>query len=75
MTRDEYKRLVLQSANEAGDLDPPRLTSWFLMQEILVEMEIQDRTIKMVPSRSDPMRWVITDAGRALLMGETHSQT
>ena len=39
MTRDEYKMLVLESAGEGGRIDPPRLTSWFLMHEILVEME------------------------------------
>ena len=64
MTRDEYKRLVLESADEDGRLDPPRLTSWLLMHEILVEMEIQDRFIKMTSARSEPMRWRITDHGR-----------
>lgn len=70
MTRDEYKRLVLQSATEAGDISPPRLTNWFLMQAILVEMEIQDRTIKMTSARSDPMRWAITETGRLLIRGD-----
>ena len=34
MTRDEYKRLVLQSATTDGEISPPQLTSWSLRQEI-----------------------------------------
>lgn len=64
MTGDEYKLRVLQSADESGRLHPPRLTNWFLMQSMLVEMEIHDRTIKMTSARSEPMRYALTDKGR-----------
>ena len=64
MTYDEYKLRVLQSADDAGQLHPPRLTNWFLMQSILVEMEIQDRTIKRTSARDEPIRYAITDKGR-----------
>lgn len=67
MTRDEYKMLVLESAGEGGRIDPPMLTSWFLMHEILVEMEIKDRSIEMTSTRSEPMRWRITDHGRRII--------
>jgi len=32
MTSEEYKGLVLRSADEDGHLHPPRITNWFLMQ-------------------------------------------
>ena len=64
MTGDEYKVRVLRSADEDGCLHPPRLTNWFLMQSILVEMAIHDRTIKMISSRSEPIRYALTDKGR-----------
>ena len=70
MTRDEYKRLVLQSASSDGEISPPPLTSWSLRQEILVEMEIKDRTIRMTSARNEPMRWAITDRGRLLARGD-----
>ena len=70
MTRDEYKRLVLQSANADGEINPPQLTSWSLRQEILVEMEIKDRTIKTISTRNEPMRWAITSRGRLLAKGD-----
>ena len=65
MTGDEYKLRVLQSADDSGRLHPPRLTNWFLMQSVLVEMEIQDRTIKRTSARDEPMRYAITDKGRS----------
>ena len=64
MTVDEYKLRVLQSADDAGRLHPPRLTNWFLMQSILVEMEIHDRTIKRTSARDEPMQYAITNKGR-----------
>ena len=64
MTGDEYKLRVLQSADDSGQLHPPRLTNWFLMQSMLVEMEIHDRTIKRTSARDEPMRYAITDKGR-----------
>ena len=64
MTGDEYKLRVLQSADDAGRLHPPRLTNWFLMQSMLVEMEIHDRTIKSTSARDEPIRYAITDKGR-----------
>ena len=63
MTGDEYKLRVLQSADDSGRLHPPRLTNWFLMQSILVEMEIHDRTIKTISAPSEPMRYALTDNG------------
>lgn len=64
MTGDEYKVCVLRSADEGGYLHPPRLTNWFLMQSILVEMQIEDRTIKMTSARNEPIRYALTDKGR-----------
>ena len=64
MTGDEYKLRVLQSADDSGRLHPPRLTNWFLMQSILVEMEIHDRTIKTISVKSEPGRYALTDKGR-----------
>ena len=64
MTGDEYKVRVLRSEDEDGYLHPPRLTNWFLMQSILVEMQIEDRTIKMTSARNEPIRYALTDKGR-----------
>ncbi len=64
MTGDEYKLRVLHSADAAGRVHPPRLTNWFLMQSILVEMEIHDRTIKTISAANEPMRYALTDKGR-----------
>lgn len=64
MTNDEYKALVLRTADEDGRLHPPRLTNWFLMQSTLIEMEIHDRTIKNISALGEPMRYAITDRGR-----------
>ena len=64
MTNDEYKELVLRTADEDGHLHPPRLTNWFLMQSILIEMEIHDRAIKKISALGEPMRYAITDKGR-----------
>ncbi len=64
MIRDEYKGLVLHSEDEDGHLHPPSLTNWFLMQSILVEMQIEDRTIQMTSARNEPIRYALTDKGR-----------
>ena len=64
MTNDEYKELVLRTADEDGHLHPPRLTNWFLMQSILIEMEIHDRTIKTISAANEPRRYALTDKGR-----------
>ena len=64
MTGAEYKVRVLRSADEDGQLHPPRLTTWFLMQSILVEMLIHDRTIKMISTPREPLRYALTDKGR-----------
>lgn len=66
MTGDEYKELVLRSADHGGRLHPPRITNWFLRHSILIEMEIHDRTIKTTSTRNEPMRWAITARGRLL---------
>jgi len=65
MTIEEYKLLVLRSADESGRLHPPTLDSWWTQQQILVAMEIQDRTIKMTSRKDEPMRYAITNIGRA----------
>ena len=64
MTGDEYKLHVLRSADEDGHLHPPRLNNWFLMQGVLIEMEIHDRTIKTISAASEPLRYALTDKGR-----------
>ena len=64
MTGDEYKVRVLRSADAGGRLHPPSLTDWFLMQSILVEMQIEDRTITMTSARNEPMQYALTDKGR-----------
>ena len=64
MTSEEYKGLVLRSADEDGHLHPPRITNWFLMQGILIVMEVHDRTIKTISAASEPMRYALTDKGR-----------
>ena len=64
MTGEEYKVLVLRSADEDGHLHPPRLNNWFLMQGALIEMEIHDRTIKTISAASEPLRYALTDKGR-----------
>ena len=64
MTGEEYKGLVLRSADEDGHLHPPRLTNWFLMQSLLAQMEIHDRTIKTISAANEPLRYALTDKGR-----------
>ena len=64
MTGEEYKELVLRSADHDGRLHPPRITNWFLRHSILIEMEIHDRTIKTISTPREPLRYALTDKGR-----------
>lgn len=68
MTKDEYKRHVLESADEDGKLDPPALTDWWLRMGILMEMYLKGQIERRGPEprmydRTGP--WYITPLGCA----------
>jgi len=70
MTKDEYKRLVLESAADDGELDPPALTDWWLQTGMLMEMYAKGQLERRGPEprmydRTGP--WYITERGKAAL--------
>lgn len=67
MTKDNYTRLVLESAAADGEIDAPQLTDTWLRLSLLIGMYMQGlierRGEGRMYDRAGP--WYITESGRA----------
>lgn len=68
MTKDEYERLVLETADDDGKLDPPAVSDWWEGMGILIHMYMKGLIERRGPEprmydRTGP--WFITERGRA----------
>ena len=61
---EQYKLEVLATADENGKLYPPSLVEWQARFSWLMKMFFE-RLIESDSRHDEPMRWRITDAGRA----------
>jgi hypothetical protein len=68
MTKDEYERLVLKTADDDGKLDPPAVSNWWVGTSILIGMYMRGLVERRGPEKRMYERtgpWYITERGRA----------
>lgn len=68
MTAEQYRRVVLESADEDGTVYPHSLANWFHQQSILMSM-LFDGLLCTRNRWDEPFDWHITDKGRSRLRG------
>ncbi len=66
MTPEEYRRVVLESADEDGRVYPHTLSNYFHQQSLLMGM-FMEGLIKTNNGYNEPFKWIITDQGREAL--------
>ena len=66
LTPEQYRRVVLESADEDGRLYPHALADWWLQQSLLMDLFMKG-LIKTNNGYHEPMKWIITDTGRKAL--------
>ncbi len=67
LTPEQYRRVVLESADEDGLLYPHSLANWFHQQSLLMGM-FMEGLIKTNNGYHEPFKWIITDKGREALV-------
>ena len=66
LTPEQYRHVVLESADEDGRVYPHTISNWWHQQSLLMGMFMKG-LIKTNNRYNEPMKWSITEAGRTAL--------